>query len=64
AFVVQSSDAYMCNGHKTDGIDMYVTPERTILLDTEPTLSWSVLDKSLRSGALDGLHPDLWLEME
>ncbi|KAI8078232.1 uncharacterized protein B0P05DRAFT_579494 [Gilbertella persicaria] len=51
-------------GHKTDGIDMYVTPERAILLDTEPVLSWTVLDKVLRSGSLGGLHPDLWLEME
>ncbi|KAI8393505.1 uncharacterized protein BYT42DRAFT_488037, partial [Radiomyces spectabilis] len=52
------------HGHKTNGIDLYVTSERTILLDTEPIMCWSVLDKALRNGSLDGLHPDIWLEMD
>lgn len=43
---------------------MYITPERAILLDTEPILSWTVLDNVLRNGSLGGVHPDLWLEME
>lgn len=43
---------------------MYITPERAILLDTEPIQSWTVLDKVLRNGSLGGVHPDLWLEME
>lgn len=54
----------MYQGHKTDGIDMYITPERAILLDTEPILSWTILDNVLRNGSLGGLHPDVWLEME
>lgn len=33
--------------HKTNGIDCYVTNERTILLDVQPLLSASVLDKNI-----------------
>lgn len=33
--------------HKTSGIDCYVTAERTILLDVQPLLSASVLDKNI-----------------
>ncbi|KAI8975209.1 hypothetical protein BDF20DRAFT_906652 [Mycotypha africana] len=54
-------------GHKTEGIDMYVTSERVILLDTEPIQSWTVLERALRDGLLNtnnSLPPDLWLEME
>lgn len=43
---------------------MYITPERAILLDTEPLCSWTVLDQVLKNGTLGGLQPDLWLEME
>lgn len=43
---------------------MYITPERAILLDSEPVSSWAILDDVLRNGTLGGLHPDLWLEME
>lgn len=43
---------------------MYITPERAILLDTEPICCWTVLDDVLRNGTMGGLHPDLWLEME
>jgi protein SMG9 len=43
---------------------MHITPERAILLDTEPVSSWTILDQVLRNGTLGGLHPDLWLEME
>lgn len=34
--------------HRTDGMDLYVTAERLILLDTQPVLSPSVLDRFLR----------------
>ncbi|EIE83039.1 hypothetical protein RO3G_07744 [Rhizopus delemar RA 99-880] len=51
-------------GHRTEGIDMYVTPERAILLDTEPLLSWTVLEKVLRNESLEGLNPDVYLEMD
>ncbi|KAI8390205.1 hypothetical protein BD560DRAFT_380236 [Blakeslea trispora] len=63
-FPTQKTDQYLYQGHKTEGIDIYVTSERAILLDTEPILDWTVLDKALRAGSLGGLHPDLWLEME
>ena len=33
--------------HKTNGIECYVTSERTILLDVQPLLSASVLDKNI-----------------
>lgn len=42
---------------------MYITPERAILLDSEPICSWTVLDQVLRTG-LTGLQPEIWLEME
>ncbi|OBZ91903.1 Protein SMG9 [Choanephora cucurbitarum] len=63
-FPIQEVNQYLYQGHKTEGIDIHVTPERAILLDTEPILDWTVLDKALRTGNLGGLHPDLWLEME
>lgn len=34
--------------HQTMGVDMFITPERIILLDTQPVLSTSVLDYILR----------------
>ncbi|KAL9550239.1 hypothetical protein MBANPS3_004824 [Mucor bainieri] len=64
AFPNQDNDQFLYQGHKTNGIDMYMTPERAILLDTEPILSWTVLDTALGQGSLGGLHPDVWLEME
>ncbi|KAI7891567.1 uncharacterized protein EV154DRAFT_507766 [Mucor mucedo] len=62
-FPTQSTDDFLLQGHKTEGIDMYITPERAILLDTEPICSWTVLDEVLRNG-MNGLQPDIWLEME
>lgn len=63
-FGTQSNDRFLFEGHKTDGIDIYMTPERAILLDTEPISCWTVLDQVLRNGTLGGLNPDIWLEME
>ncbi|CAO3677618.1 unnamed protein product [Rhizopus stolonifer] len=63
-FPTQSCDQFLPLGHKTEGIDIYVTPERVILLDTEPMFSWTVLEKALRSETLEGLNPDVWLEMD
>ncbi|GAN01136.1 protein SMG9-like [Mucor ambiguus] len=59
AFPNQDNEQFLYRGHKTDGIDMYITPERAILLDTEPILSWTILDNALRHGSLGGLHPDV-----
>ncbi|KAG1221268.1 hypothetical protein G6F35_006113 [Rhizopus arrhizus] len=63
-FSTQSCDQFLLSGHRTEGIDMYVTPERAILLDTEPLLSWTVLEKVLRNESLEGLNPDVYLEMD
>ncbi|KAI8881360.1 hypothetical protein K501DRAFT_324544 [Backusella circina FSU 941] len=64
-FATQSNLQFLYKGHKTDGIDMCVTPERAILLDCEPVLCWSIMDKVLKSaGSMENLHPDLWAEME
>ncbi|KAI8050688.1 hypothetical protein BDF21DRAFT_432392 [Thamnidium elegans] len=63
-FSTQPNDEFLFQGHKTDGIDMYITPERAILLDTEPLSCWTVLDQVLQTGTTNGLHPDQWLEME
>lgn len=54
-------DKFLYEGHKTDGIDMYITPERAILLDTEPVLCWTVLERLSRN---ESLHADLSLEIE
>ncbi|KAI7859869.1 hypothetical protein BDC45DRAFT_431786, partial [Circinella umbellata] len=50
--------------HQTSGIDILVSPERTVLLDTEPLLSSSILDEALRTESMDNLRPEVWLEME
>ncbi|CAM0141627.1 unnamed protein product [Umbelopsis sp. WA50703] len=50
--------------HQTSGIDMYVTSERIILLDTQPVLSWSVIEQTLRHGTTDGLSPDIWRDLK
>ncbi|KAI8072703.1 hypothetical protein BC940DRAFT_232810, partial [Gongronella butleri] len=61
---VGNNDLFLTHGHKTSGMDMYVCPERVILLDTEPLLCWSVLERTLRHSPLNGTLPDAWLEME
>lgn len=43
---------------------MYVTAERIILLDTQPVLSWSVLEHTLRHGTTDGLPADIWRDLK
>ncbi|XP_072049164.1 nonsense-mediated mRNA decay factor SMG9-like [Amphiura filiformis] len=43
-FKPQNADIQEQAGHQTRGIDFFVTPERIILLDTQPVLSASMLD--------------------
>ncbi|XP_013388010.1 protein SMG9 [Lingula anatina] len=43
-FKPQSREVREVCGHQTTGVDMYVTSERTILLDCQPLLSASILD--------------------
>ncbi|ORX44592.1 hypothetical protein DM01DRAFT_1340349 [Hesseltinella vesiculosa] len=64
AFPTQSNDLFLAHGHKTLGIDMYACPERVLLLDTEPLLCWTVLEKALQHTSLQGTSPDAWLEMD
>ncbi|KAG0259751.1 smg-9, nonsense mediated mRNA decay factor [Mortierella polycephala] len=50
-------------GFQTSGIDMYVTPERMILLDTEPIFCLSNLENALRNERIaDGVPVDIWLD--
>ncbi|KAF9952363.1 smg-9, nonsense mediated mRNA decay factor [Mortierella alpina] len=50
-------------GFQTSGIDMYITPERMILLDTEPIYCLSNLENALRNERiLDGVPVDIWLD--
>ncbi|ORZ24668.1 hypothetical protein BCR42DRAFT_403419 [Absidia repens] len=64
AFPSQPNNLFLSHGHKTSGIDMHICPERMILLDTEPIMCWTVLEKALRHHSTDGLLPDMWLEMD
>lgn len=47
-FPPQSKESKELSEHQTTGINMYVTGERTIFLDTQPIMSPSVLDKIIR----------------
>ncbi|XP_066280720.1 nonsense-mediated mRNA decay factor SMG9-like [Branchiostoma lanceolatum] len=44
-FKPQSEETLETAGHQTVGVDLFVTPERIILIDTQPILSASVLDQ-------------------
>ncbi|KAG0002182.1 smg-9, nonsense mediated mRNA decay factor [Entomortierella chlamydospora] len=50
-------------GFQTSGIDMHITPERMILLDTEPIFCLSNLENALRNERItDGVPLDVWLD--
>ncbi|KAF9424283.1 smg-9, nonsense mediated mRNA decay factor [Podila epigama] len=50
-------------GYQTSGIDMFITPERMVLLDTEPIFSMSSLEDALRNDRItDGVPVDMWLD--
>ncbi|KAJ1561165.1 smg-9, nonsense mediated mRNA decay factor, partial [Nowakowskiella sp. JEL0078] len=56
------------DSHETLGIDMYITSERIILLDTQPIFSRSALDRIKRSTDVVvpenfAKNPDKWLEL-
>ncbi|XP_071481507.1 nonsense-mediated mRNA decay factor SMG9-like [Diadema antillarum] len=46
-FETQSQATAEQAGHQTSGVDMFITEERIILLDTQPVLSSSILDRLL-----------------
>ncbi|CAG8464357.1 4161_t:CDS:2 [Scutellospora calospora] len=65
AFPMQSIDTLNLASHETIGIDIHITPERIILLDTQPVFSLSVLEHAMRNDYIpDNLSPELWLELQ
>ncbi len=44
-FKTQTKDIYESGSYTTTGVDMVVTAERIILLDTQPVLSETLLDQ-------------------
>lgn len=48
-FAVQGAEAVLAGAHTTSGVDLSVTAERLLLLDTQPLLSPSVLLEMMRS---------------
>lgn len=47
-FLPQSRELRELGQHCTTGIDIYVTPQRTLLLDTQPVLSGSAMDHMIQ----------------
>ncbi|KAG0278457.1 smg-9, nonsense mediated mRNA decay factor [Linnemannia exigua] len=65
AFTKQPPQMAAVAGYQTSGIDMYITPERMILLDTEPIFSLSNLENALRNERVaDGIPIDIWLDQQ
>ncbi|KAF9934303.1 smg-9, nonsense mediated mRNA decay factor [Linnemannia zychae] len=65
AFTKQPPQMAAVAGYQTSGIDMYITPERMILLDTEPIFSLSNLENALRNERVaDGIPTDIWLDQQ
>ncbi|CAG8447555.1 10767_t:CDS:2 [Acaulospora colombiana] len=65
AFSIQSVDALNFASHETMGIDIHVTSERIIILDTQPLFSLSVLEHAIRNDYIsDNMSPELWLESQ
>ncbi|KAF9966139.1 smg-9, nonsense mediated mRNA decay factor [Mortierella alpina] len=63
AFTKQPPQMATVAGFQTSGVDMYITPERMILLDTEPIYCLSNLENALRNERiLDGVPVDIWLD--
>ncbi|KAF9128432.1 smg-9, nonsense mediated mRNA decay factor [Mortierella sp. 14UC] len=65
AFTKQPPQMAAVAGYQTSGIDMYITPERMILLDTEPIFCLSNLENALRNERVaDGIPIDIWLDQQ
>ncbi|KAG0213188.1 smg-9, nonsense mediated mRNA decay factor [Mortierella sp. NVP41] len=65
AFTKQPHQMAAVAGYQTSGIDMYITPERMILLDTEPVFCLSNLENALRNERVaDGIPIDIWLDQQ
>ena len=64
-FRTQSKEMYENGGYQTSGVDMAVTAERVILLDTQPVLSETLLQQISKneSSIPQGLSPEAYLEV-
>ncbi|XP_067666070.1 nonsense-mediated mRNA decay factor SMG9-like [Haliotis asinina] len=60
-FQPQTKEVKENGAHQTNGIDMYVTPERIIFLDTQPVLSASILDQMIHQ---DKKYPSEYTSVE
>lgn len=50
-------------GYQTSGVDMYITSERMVLLDTEPLFCMANLENALRNERItEGVPSDMWLD--
>lgn len=65
-FRPQSKDIQDCGGYQTVGVDMVVTGERIILLDTQPILSSAMLEQFTQNepDIPDDLSPETYLEIQ
>ncbi|KAG0229713.1 smg-9, nonsense mediated mRNA decay factor [Actinomortierella wolfii] len=51
--------------HQTVGMDMYVTSERVILLDTEPLYSMSSVEAAVKNDRIpEGMPIDIWMDRQ
>lgn len=65
-FRTQSKEVWESGALQTAGVEMVVTGERVILLDTQPVLSESILEQLTDNEGLvpSGLSPDAYLELQ
>ena len=64
-FRTESKEVYESGGYQTTGVDMVVTAERVILLDTQPILSEMLLEQlgHNENSIPSGLSPDAYQEV-
>uniref|UniRef100_A0A6M2DP61 Protein SMG9 n=1 Tax=Xenopsylla cheopis TaxID=163159 RepID=A0A6M2DP61_XENCH len=63
-FEVETEEQIKFGVHCTNGVDMYITSNRVILLDSQPLLSVSILDKSTLSSETKSMTHEVAVEME
>jgi hypothetical protein len=63
-FKTQSKETQESGHYETTGIDMAVTTERVIILDSQPILSETMLDEHIADGLVpSGVTPDSYLDI-
>ncbi|EGG23069.1 hypothetical protein DFA_05199 [Cavenderia fasciculata] len=50
-FDIQTDDNFCLGSHQTNGIDVYITPERLIYIDTQPLQSISIVTEMIEKSA-------------